>query len=106
MLGQKGLPARHHFVCQCIAQFRHKQRFGNKRRDTGLPGLVLNVGPIVGRQYDDRRAGFDYFTDPAHRLNAVHIRHQPVNDICVKFITHFHGMLCPDHRFLPGNRPF
>ena len=105
VLGQKGLPARHHFVCQCIAQFRHKQRFGNKRRDTGLPGLVLNVGPIVGRQYDDRRAGFDYFTDPAHRLNAVHVRHQPVNNVNLELRTLIVRLHRAQDGFLAGGRP-
>ncbi len=77
----------------------------HKGRHTGRPCLLLDVRPVIGGQDDDRRIRSDHIADSADRLDAVHIRHHPVNDVGGKCAVLLKGLLRPHHRFLAAGGP-
>ena len=61
----------HERLRQHAPQLGHEQRLGAEGVYAGLPRLFLYVGPVIGGQYDDRRAVADHPADPPHGLYAV-----------------------------------
>ena len=63
--------------------------------------LRFNIRPIVGRKNNDWFI-FPYdFTNPSDNLDPIHIGHQPVNDINLKFIMIFFGKSRSQNCFIP-----
>ena len=78
------------------AQIGHKEGLITEGCYPGLPCLLLNIRPIVGRENNDGRFVADNTANATHRLNAIHLGHHPVDDVAVEGIPIIVGLLRPE----------
>ena len=88
-----------------VPQIGHEQRLFTEGGNACFPSFLLHIRPVIGGENDNGPVFSDHLSDTSDGFNPVHIRHKPVDDTGIELIARFHGMLCADHGFLPGNRP-
>ena len=89
-----------------LLQARLEQRLAHEEARARLARFLLDLGPIVSRDHDDRHVFVRPLANLADRLHAIHARHDPVDDHGKELLARRLGIHKPIHRFAPRQHVF
>ena len=90
---------------QQLPQLGQEDGLGAEGGDPGIPGLLLNIRPVVCGEDDNGFVLADDGADAPHHLHAVHVGHEPVDDKDGVLVPLVRGQAGAQHRLLAGGGP-